>query len=97
MTQPRKSVKQALQRQSFAWESAELTMVPSSTVRVDDPASVLLCDWPDEDIGIMLYDVFDLPARAAGFRWLRPEETASAAHGHGEPAAWRGEKAARRE
>jgi CRISPR-associated protein Cas5d len=28
----------------------------------------------DEDLGLMLYDVFDLHERAQGFRWLRPEE-----------------------
>ncbi len=47
---------------------------------VDAPAAVHLCGWPQEDLGIMLYDVFDLPARAAGFRWLRPEELATATH-----------------
>ena len=31
-------VKQALQKAGWSWESAELTMIPSSTVRVDDPA-----------------------------------------------------------
>ena len=30
----------------------------------------------NEDIGLMLYDVFDHRERAAGFRWLRPEEEA---------------------
>jgi CRISPR-associated protein Cas5d len=28
----------------------------------------------NEDLGLMLYDVFDLQERAHGFRWLRPEE-----------------------
>ncbi len=31
------SVKGALQQRAMAWESADLTLVPSSTVRVDDP------------------------------------------------------------
>jgi CRISPR-associated protein Cas5d len=30
----------------------------------------------DEDLGLMLYDVFDHHRRAAGFRWLREEEMA---------------------
>jgi CRISPR-associated protein Cas5d len=30
--------------------------------------------WPDEDLGLMLYDVFDHEKRAAGFRWLGPAE-----------------------
>ncbi len=28
----------------------------------------------DEDLGLMLYDVFDYKERAAGFRWLSDEE-----------------------
>lgn len=31
----------------------------------------------NEDLGLMLYDVFDPRARAHGFRWLRPEEIAA--------------------
>ena len=33
-------------------------------------------DWRnhDEELGLMLYDVFDANQRAAGFRWLREEE-----------------------
>ncbi|MFH0726971.1 MAG: type I-C CRISPR-associated protein Cas5c [Pseudomonadota bacterium] len=30
--------------------------------------------WVDEDLGIMLYDVFDHRQRAIGFRWLSEEE-----------------------
>jgi CRISPR-associated protein Cas5d len=30
--------------------------------------------WPDEDLGLMLYDVFDERQREAGFRWFGPEE-----------------------
>ena len=30
--------------------------------------------WPGEDLGIMLYDVFDYRHRAHGFRWLAAEE-----------------------
>lgn len=32
-----------------------------------------------EDLGLMLYDVFDHHERAHGFRWLRPDETATKA------------------
>lgn len=30
--------------------------------------------WPEEDLGLMLYDVFDHAQRAQGFRWLTGEE-----------------------
>ncbi len=30
--------------------------------------------WPEEDLGLMLYDVFDHDQRAEGFRWRRAEE-----------------------
>ncbi len=30
--------------------------------------------WPEEDLGLMLYDVFDHDQRADGFRWLKQEE-----------------------
>lgn len=30
--------------------------------------------WPDEDLGLMLYDVFDYQQRKTGFRWLTDEE-----------------------
>lgn len=30
--------------------------------------------WQEEDIGLMLYDVFDATERRKGFRWLREEE-----------------------
>lgn len=36
-------------------------------------------DQFNEDIGLMLYDVFDHRKRGAGFRWLREEEVTSAA------------------
>ncbi len=55
----------------------------------------------NEDLGLMLYDVFDPKERAHGFRWLREDElaaTASAAkpHSRGRNAAseqvrWKGE------
>lgn len=30
--------------------------------------------WPEEDLGLMLYDVFDCQQRAEGFRWLTADE-----------------------
>lgn len=30
--------------------------------------------WPNEDLGLMLYDIFDYQQREAGFRWLTNEE-----------------------
>lgn len=30
--------------------------------------------WPEEELGLMLYDVFDLGQRMQGFRWLKDEE-----------------------
>ncbi len=41
---------------------------------VETPDAVALGNWPDEDLGIMLYDVFDPSARAEGFRWLTAAE-----------------------
>lgn len=39
-------------------------------------AADLKYDWREyaEDLGLMLYDVFDRNERAEGFRWLRPDE-----------------------
>lgn len=34
--------------------------------------------WPDEDLGLILYDVFDHDERARGFRWLNDAELSSA-------------------
>ena len=53
---------------------------------VDDPqatlerrAGELGASWrqPEEDLGLMLYDVFSPRARARGFRWKRPDELGS--------------------
>ena len=59
-------VKQALQQGGFAWESAELTMVPSSTVRVDDPAQAkallaLLDALEEQEDTQHVYANFDIP------------------------------------
>lgn len=60
------SVKHALQRQSIAWESAELTMAPSSTVRVEDSASAkalltLLDALEEQEDTQHVYANFDIP------------------------------------
>ena len=60
------AVKQALQRAGPAWDSAELTMVPSSTARVDDPAKAktllaLLDALEDLDDSQHVFSNFDIP------------------------------------
>ena len=60
------AVKQALERRSIAWESAELTLVPSSTVRVNDAAPVkallsLLNALEDHDDVQHVYANFEIP------------------------------------
>jgi YebC/PmpR family DNA-binding regulatory protein len=59
------AVKQALQQASVSWESAELSMIPSSTVRVDDPAQAkqllhLLDAIEDHDDTQHVYANFDI-------------------------------------
>lgn len=60
------AVKQALQRATLAWESAELTMIPSTTVKVENPAQVksllTLLDALEEDEDTQhVYANFDIP------------------------------------
>ena len=60
------AVKQALQQQSIAPDAAELTMVPSSTVRVEDPAQAkallaLLDALEDHEDTQHVYANFDIP------------------------------------
>jgi len=60
------AVKGALQQGGVTWESAELTMVPSSTVRLEDPAQVkallsLLNALEDLDDTQHVYANFDIP------------------------------------
>ena len=59
-------VKQALQKASVTWESADLSAVPSSTVRVDDPAKAkallaLLDDLEEDEDSQHVYANFDIP------------------------------------
>jgi CRISPR-associated protein Cas5d len=37
---------------------------------IEDLAAMSLADWPEEDLGLMLYDVFDPHKREEGFKWL---------------------------
>jgi YebC/PmpR family DNA-binding regulatory protein len=60
------AVKQALRQEGFAWDSAELTMIPSSTVRVADAAQAkallgLLDALEDHDDVQHVYANFDIP------------------------------------
>ena len=40
--------------------------------------------WPEEDLGLMLYDVFAPEARAHGFRWLPEGDNLADPHAHPE-------------
>ena len=60
------AVKQALQRAGYPVESSELTLVPSSTVKVEDPAQVktllaLLDGLEEHDDTQHVYANFDIP------------------------------------
>jgi len=60
------TVKQALQQAKIAWESADIAMIPSSTVRLDNPAQVkslltLLNVLEDHDDTQHVYANFDIP------------------------------------
>jgi YebC/PmpR family DNA-binding regulatory protein len=59
-------VKAALQAKQLAWESADLTLIPSSTMRVEDPAQAkrlleLLDDLEEQDDVQHVYANFDIP------------------------------------
>ena len=60
------AVKQALQQRAIAWEAADITMVPSSTARVEDPSQArvllsLLDSLEDHDDTQHVYANFDIP------------------------------------
>ena len=64
-TQAFETVKQALQKAGLAWDSAEMTMAPSSTVRVDDPVQAkalltLLDALEEQDDTQHVYANFDI-------------------------------------
>ena len=65
-TQELERVKQALTANHLAWESSDLTMIPSSSVRVDAPAAarqlLVLLDALEEDEDVQhVYANFDIP------------------------------------
>lgn len=57
----------------FEWEA-------DAQAALERRAAELGGSWRDyaADLGLMLYDVFDVRQRAIGFRWLRPEEIEAA-------------------
>lgn len=57
----------------FDWvEDAQVTLEHRATeIREDKDWRKT---WPEEDLGLMLYDVFDVNQRAEGFRWLAEDE-----------------------
>jgi CRISPR-associated protein Cas5d len=54
----------------FEWEEDAQSALERRATELDG-------DWRDneEELGLMLYDVFDVYERAEGFRWLSPAET----------------------
>lgn len=59
----------------FDWEADPDAALQRRASELGQPAGQF-----NEDLGLMLYDVFDHRERASGFRWLRPEELAQQAH-----------------
>ena len=60
------AVKRSLRQSGFVWESAELSLLPTSTVRVDDPAKartllLLLDALEDQEDSQHVYANFDIP------------------------------------
>jgi CRISPR-associated protein Cas5d len=53
----------------FEWEEDAQSALERRATELDS-------DWShyEEDLGLMLYDVFDVHERTEGFRWLSPEE-----------------------
>ena len=39
---------------------------------VENPASLARCPWPEDDLGLMLYDVFHPEERRHGYAWFDP-------------------------
>jgi CRISPR-associated protein Cas5d len=55
----------------FEWEDdAQVALKRRSTELGKSCKSI----WPEEDLGLMLYDVFDHEQRSQGFRWLTTKE-----------------------
>ncbi len=56
--------------------AADFEWVDDPQAALEQRAAELGTAWrqPEEDLGLMLYDVFSPTARAQGFRWKRPDE-----------------------
>jgi len=52
----------------FEWEEEPQAALERRVAELGSPSDY------HEELGLMLYDVFDVNERAAGFRWLRPDE-----------------------
>jgi CRISPR-associated protein Cas5d len=52
----------------FEWEPDPDAALARRAAELSQPATI------DEDLGLMLYDVFDHQSRAQGFRWLTADE-----------------------
>ena len=63
----------ALGMREFA---ADFEWVDDPQAALEERTTELGTSWrqPEEDLGLMLYDVFSPNARAQGFRWKRPDE-----------------------
>ncbi len=53
----------------------------AAEVRADKEDKDWRKTWAEEDLGLMLYDVFDVNQRGEGFRWLTDEELGAALSG----------------
>jgi len=71
--------------------SADFEWVQDTQATLERRAAEVLADkenkdwkiiWPEEDLGLMLYDVFDVDQREEGFRWLTEEELEGARSEH---------------
>ncbi len=58
----------------FDWESDPQTALERRIAEEARPGYDWRQVWPEEDLGLMLYDVFDPRQRETGFRWLASEE-----------------------
>lgn len=58
---------------NFDWEADAQSALERRAIEISRNWREL---WLNEDLGLMLYDVFDANSRARGFRWLRDEEIA---------------------
>jgi len=73
----------------FEWVSdvKEVLEQRAFEVRADKDDKNWRQTWPEEDLGLMLYDVFDVSQRGDGFRWLTDDELKSALSEPGASAA----------